>query len=164
MKVNISPDDILYVFGFIDENKDNKLSYRELELVLRGQRNIDPAAMISARRAQEGLDHGYTPSELAGIREGSKQVSFDKNSINTHTERSIGDVSGMSSILRKSDPDDRKAPPLNDPDEHSRNQKEIRDTFLANAQTFEDLIARMGKARPDRESQVSFFDFFGIVQ
>ena len=36
MKVNISPDDLLYVFGFIDENKDNKLSYRELELVLRG--------------------------------------------------------------------------------------------------------------------------------
>ena len=120
--------------------------------------------MISERRAKEGVDHGYTPSELAGIREGSKQVSFDKNSINTHTERSIGEVSGMSSILRKSDPDDRKAPPLNDPNEHSINQKEIRDTFLANAQTFEDLIAKMGKARPDRESQVTFFDFFGIVQ
>lgn len=117
-------EDLLYVYEFIDENKDGKLQYKELSEVLRGTRNIDAAARISSVRKAKGQDHGYTPSELANIKEGSKNVSFDKNEI-----RSAGEVSGMSELMRRSDTDDRKVPALTDEGEHRRNIQEIRDTI-----------------------------------
>ena len=128
-RVTINPHEILYIYDFIDANQDGKLSYRELEQVVRGQRSIDAHAMIAARRHAEGLDHGYTPSELAGIRQGSNEPSLDKRSINTRDDRSTGSVS-MTTVLRRTDPDDRQAPPLTDPAEHERNRDAIRDAFL----------------------------------
>ena len=111
--VTVKPDEILYIYEFIDSNKDGKLDYKELSEVLRGTKSIDAAAHIAAIRKEKGLDHGYTPSELANIQDGSKQVSFDMNEI-----RSVGEsVSGMSAILKRSDGEDRKPPPLTDPDE-----------------------------------------------
>lgn len=157
--VSIKPDELLYVYGFIDTNNDGKLSYKELAEVLRGQRNIDAAAHIAKQRKEKGLDHGYTPSELDNINDGSKKVSFDKQEI-----RSIGEnVSGMSSILRKSDGNARDIPPLTDPDEHRRNLNEIRDTLLVKAFSFEDILSQMGMARPDHLSKVTFEDFCRVV-
>ena len=100
---------------------------------MRGRRTIDARARIAAKRHAAGLDHGYTPSELAGMREGSKRVSFDRNSINTRDDRSVGKVSGLSDIMRRSDPDERQAPPLTDPAEHARNRNEISEAFQAGA-------------------------------
>ena len=156
--VSIKPDELLYVYDFIDTNKDGKLDYKELSEVLRGQRTIDAAAHIAKQRKEAGKDHGYTPSELANINNGSKQVSFDKEEV-----RSLGNVSGMSSILRKSDAEGRDVPPLTDPDEHRRNLSEIRDTLLVKAFSFEDILSKMGVARPDRLSKVTFEDFSRVV-
>ena len=56
------------MYEFIDENRDGKLQYRELTEVLTGRRSIDATARITALRKTKGLDHGYTPSELANIK------------------------------------------------------------------------------------------------
>jgi len=142
--VTVKPEEILYIYEFIDSNKDGKLDYKELSEVLRGTKSIDAAAHIAAMRKEKGLDHGYTPSELANIQDGSKQVSFDKNEI-----RSVGEsVSGMSAILKRSDGEDRKPPPLTDPDESKRNLEVIKTELLEKAFSFEDIIATMGVARP----------------
>lgn len=68
VNVQIPVEDLLYVYEFIDENKDGKLQYKELTEVLRGTRSIDAAARISTVRKAKGQDHGYTPSELANIK------------------------------------------------------------------------------------------------
>jgi Ca2+-binding EF-hand superfamily protein len=65
--VTVKPDEILYIYDFIDSDKDGKLDYRELSDVLRGTKTIDATALISAQRQTAGKAHGYTPSELANI-------------------------------------------------------------------------------------------------
>jgi Ca2+-binding EF-hand superfamily protein len=48
--VTVKPDEILYIYEFIDNNKDGKLDYKELSEVLRGTKSIDAATHIAARR------------------------------------------------------------------------------------------------------------------
>lgn len=158
VNVQIPVEDLLYVYEFIDENKDGKLQYKELSEVLRGTRNIDAAARISSVRKAKGQDHGYTPSELANIKEGSKNVSFDKNEI-----RSAGEVSGMSELMRRSDTDDRKVPALTDEGEHRRNIQEIRDTISKQARSFEEILSQLGTVRPDQHSKITFDDFYRAI-
>ena len=119
-KVKIEPKDVIYIYDFIDENKDGKLDYRELADVLRGRKPIDAVAVIAKRRSEQGLDHGYTPSELAMQNQGSNVVSFDKVDFGSE-KRSVGVVDGMSSLMRKSDGNERAVKPLQDSDEHARN-------------------------------------------
>ena len=111
--VSINADELMFVYDFIDENKDGKIQYKELADVLQGRRQINAAEHIAKTRKAKGLDHGFTPSELANVQHGSKQVSFDKKEV-----RTAGHVSDMSSVFKMSDPDERKVPPLTDPDEH----------------------------------------------
>ena len=79
--VSVKPEELLYIYDFIDVNKDGKLDYKELADVLRGRRTIDAHSHIAQMRKEKGLDHGYTPSELENISQGSKLVSFDKNEV-----------------------------------------------------------------------------------
>lgn len=79
--VSVKPEELLYIYDFIDVNKDGKLDYKELADVLRGMRTIDAHSHITQMRKEKGLDHGYTPSELENINKGSKLVSFDKNEV-----------------------------------------------------------------------------------
>ena len=46
--VTVKPDEILYIYDFIDADKDGKLDYKELSDVLRGTKNIDAASLIAA--------------------------------------------------------------------------------------------------------------------
>ena len=157
-RVALPVEDLQYIYEFIDENKDGKLQYKELTEVLQGRRSIDATARITAVRKSKGQDHGYTPSELANIREGSKQVSFDKDEV-----RSAGEVSGMSSIMRRSDMAKRQPPALTDDGEHRRNIEEIRRIMLEKAFSFEDIISHMTLVRPDMTAKVEFNDFFRVV-
>lgn len=68
----------------------------------------------------------------------------------------------MSSILRRTDPDEPR-PPLTDPDETSRISREIKATLAAKAFAFEDILAKMGIARPGALSEVTFEDFSRVV-
>ena len=156
--VSIKADEILYIYEFIDKDGDGKLDYRELSDVLRGIKTIDATAYITEKRKKEGKDHGYTPSEMANIQNGSKQVSFDKDEI-----RSAGTVSGMSTIMRRTDAESRQVPPLTDEGEHRRNIEEIKKTLLAKAFSFEDVLARMAVPKPGNFSKVTFNDFSRVV-
>lgn len=48
--VTINPDEILYIYEFIDKDKDDKLDYKELSDVLRGVKTIDATAYITEQR------------------------------------------------------------------------------------------------------------------
>ena len=155
----MKPDELMYIYNFIDTDKDGKLDYKEISDVLRGRKTINAAEAISKRRAEQGLDHGYTPSEFAFIQKGSKQVSFDKDEA-----RSVGQtVSGMSTLMKRSDMEAREVPPLTDPDEHRRNLTEIKETILAKAFSFEDVISKMNVGKPGALYKVSFEDFWKVV-
>ena len=138
-KVQISIEEIQYIYNFMDENKDGKVNYQELSDVLRGRRQIDVRSRIAALRKERGVDHGYTPSELEHINHGSKHVTFDKNEY-----RSISGDSGLSSLMRRTDPDERRVPPLVDSEENSRNMQTMKECISKLAASFEDVISKMG--------------------
>ena len=158
VNVAIKAEELLYVYDFIDENRDGKLQYKELADVLQGKRQIRPEEHIAARRVREGVAHGYTDSELAMIMKGSKNPSFDREEA-----RTAGSVSGLSSLMRVSDPDERKVPPLVDPNEHSDNLTVIR-AEVSKAGSFDEILSKMTPpvARGSSE-RVTFNDFCQVI-
>lgn len=48
--VSINADDLLYVYDFIDEDKDGRLQYKELADFLQNKRQVDAAAHITKKR------------------------------------------------------------------------------------------------------------------
>ena len=157
--VAINADELMYVYDFIDENKDGKIQYKELADVLQGRRQLNVSEHIAKSRKERGVDHGFTPSEMENIQHGSKQVSFDKKEV-----RSAGHVSNMSSVFKMSDPDERKVPPLTHPDEHQANLEVIRSMIIDNARSFDEILAIMGLSGSiEVQPKVSFDNFAKVV-
>lgn len=74
------------------------------------------------------------------VQKGSKNPSFDPKE-----HRTAGSVSGMSSLMKMSDPDERRVPPLVDEGEHSKNLDIIcRD--ISKAGSFDEVISKMTPA------------------
>jgi len=109
-----------------------------------------------------GEDHGFTPSELANIRDGSNQVSYDVRDARTLSTTS---GMGMSKVFKGSDTDEGRGKSLVDLDDHACNLQTIREIFSQKAFSFEDVLAHMPSlVSGDMQSKVTFTDFCSVVQ
>ena len=155
----MKPEEVQYVYDFIDENDDGKLQYKELADLLQGRRTIDPAKAIAERRKRKGLDKLDTDPDVIANQKASKINTLDTK----ETERTAGTVDGMSTLMRRSDAGDRKVPSLVNENEHIENFNEIKETFMRKCFAFEDLLNTMGLVKPGNETRITFEDFFKAV-
>lgn len=66
--VRVNPDEIIYIYDFIDEDHSDSITYREFTDVIFGRRKIDAQKFIAEKRHKLGLDTGISPSEIAADR------------------------------------------------------------------------------------------------
>ena len=70
----------------------------------------------------------------------------------------------MSSVFKMSDPDERRVPPLIDPNEQSSNLDAIRTSLMREARSFDEIITFMSaETSMTVESKVTFDDFMRVV-
>jgi hypothetical protein len=98
--VSFIADDILYLYNFIDSDRDGSISYSEFQDLVLGTRKPNFESIIRQRRKDMGLDIGYSRSELARFNQYSREPGIDSfESKRTHGSLSLG----MSQIMKSSD-------------------------------------------------------------
>ena len=152
--IRINPDEISNVYSMIDEDNSGTISLKEFFDIVSGDRKLDLVSMIAARRHKLGLDTGINESEINAQRKVSMQPTFMSGEI-----RSAGSVSGLSSLMKKSDDKEIEVPKLVNDDEHLTNYSDIKDGFLTKCFTFEDLLQLMGLSKPGNDAKVFLSDF-----
>jgi len=86
------------------------------------------------------------------------QPTFMSNEV-----RSVGSVSGLSSLMKRSDDKESEVPKLVDDNEHLTNFSDIKDAFLTKCFAFEDLLQIMGMSKPGSDAKVFLADFTRAV-
>ncbi len=152
--IRVNPDEISAVYDMIDEEHNGNISLKEFFDVISGARKLEVAVFIAARRQKLGLNTGINEEELNAQKKVSMQPTFMSNEI-----RSAGSVSGLSSLMKRSDEKELEVPRLVDDSEHLRNFSEIKDTFLMKCFSFEDLLQLMGMGKPGSDAKVFMADF-----
>ena len=94
MKIKINPNEIIFLFEFIDEDATDSISYTEFINVVKGFRTIDVEKVIHAKRARLGLDQGIDHEEIMRNNYKSMEASVDRRENN-----SAGTAPGLSEIM-----------------------------------------------------------------
>lgn len=74
-----------------------------------------------------------------------------------------GPFSDMTSVLRRSDQDDKERAKFITDTEFGKTEQEIKEAFLSLAPSFDDLLAVMGVAKPGFEGKITYNDFSRAV-
>lgn len=76
---------------------------------------------------------------------------------------SAGSVSGLSSLMRRTDQKVEEVPQLINDSEHIVNFSDIKDAFLTKCFNFEDLLQVLGLSKPGADAKVFLADFSRAV-
>ena len=119
------------------------------------EKTIDIEPLIAQRRQSLGLDTGFDPKtskELAGV---SMQLTKQETD-----PRSLDKVSGLSSLINKSEETTPKVPNLFDDNEKFANYEKIKNAFLQKHFSFEDLLQSIfNTPSPSFGSKIFLKDF-----
>ena len=97
LRITLKQDDIKYVNDVIDYGSGSLIDYRNFCDVLWDDKKIDVVALVADRRHQLGLDTGVDPKDAKAMINQSQAVDRPSG------QRSLGQVSGLSDIMKKSE-------------------------------------------------------------
>lgn len=120
-----------------------------------GHRQLDLVSIIKRQREKDGRASGITKEEIKKTAILSIKSDLDE----IRDQNDSGPFSDMTSVMRRSDQEDKERAKFVNDSEFEKTEQEIKDEFLAKAASFDDLLAIMGNAKHGMEGLITYADF-----
>lgn len=148
-EVIVRDQDLAKVFELIDLQQTGRIAYTDFLAVI--EKNVTlPIEQIVRKRRKErgeafvegaGLDPHLHPEEAERLR----AFKSHQAELNSSKPRDIGSVEGLSQIMGRSDQGDHPERHLIDDDDTLHHYTEIKELLRQHFNSFDDLLAKMGK-------------------